>query len=122
MHLRLLSPNLLCHLHTPAAKEEEADGLLEELPVDGALGCLLKAGRLRLRWPRLPLRPLSFLWPPRLTKLTFASSSSLKAAVRGAGAGVAAADAVDEELEGKEDETLLIGAAVFSVGRPWRSK
>ena len=36
-------------------------------------------------------------------------------------AGVAAAEAVDEELE-VEAETLLIGAAVFSVGRPWRSK
>ena len=93
------------------------DELFEELPVDEGLDCLLKAGRLRLRWPRLPLRPRSFLWAPLLTKLTSASSSSLKAAVIGDGAGVAAAEAVDEERE-EEDETLLIGGAVFSTGRP----
>ena len=118
-HFRLLSPNLRCHLQVPAAKAADAEELFDELPVDEVLGCLLKEGRLRLRWPLKPLRPLSFLCPPRLTKLTSASSSSLKAAVRGAGAGVAVADAVDEELEEEaEEETLLIGVAAFSAGRP----
>ena len=101
-HFKLLSPKRLCQRHVPAAKEEEADELLEAFPVDEAFCCLLKAGRLRLRWPLLPLRPLSlFLWPPLFTKLTSASSSSLKAEVNGDVVEAVAAEEVvdvDEEL------------------------
>ena len=106
VHFRLLSPKRRCQRHVPAAKAAEVEELLEKLPVDDELGCLLKAGRLRLRWPLLPLRPLSlFLWPPRLTKFISASSSSLKAEVKddeGGADAAAAAVVVDEAFEEEE--------------------
>ena len=119
-HFKLLSPKRLCQRQVPAANEEEEDELLEAFPVEDALCCLLKDGRLRLRWSLFELRPLSlFLWPPRFTKLTSASSSSLKAEVNVDGVGaVAAVEVADVGEELGNELTWLMGVVAFSVGRP----
>ena len=124
VHFKLLSPKRRCQRHVPAANEAEAEELFEELLVDDELFCLLKDGRLRLRWPLLKLRPLSlFLWPPRLTKFMSVSSSSLKAGVKDDAVAVAAAAGAAVVDEAFEDEVMwLMGFENFSVGRPCRSK
>ena len=86
-------------------EEDDAEELLfDEFPVDEVLCCLLKDGLLRLLWPLLLLRALSNpLPPPLLTKLTSASSSSLKAAVNDADA-----VAVDEGVEDEEEDAMAL--------------